>query len=159
MKINTLLLLFTITLFVSCGSSEKVITNDGTVYTVKGSKIYQDNKDVTSELSRDERRNVLNTLEQRLTAEEKLKEQQETLEKQRKEAERKQDALEDAIREKERATKDYMDAKEKLADERKTYEKRLKKGDLSPNEVEEWKEKLTKLEKRVDQAQRKLNKL
>ena len=52
-----------------------------------------------------------------------------------------------------------MDAKEKLADERKTYEKRLKKGDLSPNEVEEWKEKLTKLEKRVDQVHRKLNKL
>ena len=159
MKINTILVLLIVTLCFSCGSSEKVITNDGNVYTVKGSKIYQNNEDVTAILSRDKREDVMNTLEKRLNSEQKLKEQQESLEKQRKEAERKQEELAKKIKEKESATKAYANAKEDLADELKTYEKRLKKGELSPNEIEEWKTKLSKLEKNVDQAQRKLNKL
>jgi chromosome segregation ATPase len=166
MKFKITLALLTLIIISSCGSSEKVITNDGQLYTVKGKKIYKNDEDVTESLSSGEKSNVFNTLDNRMEAEKKIEEEQKKLKKEQdrlkkaqKEAKEKQEKLEKELKEKNRARERYLDAKKELVDERKIYEKRLKKGKLSPNDIEDWESKFEKLEKQVTELERQYNKL
>ena len=166
MKLKITLALLTLIIISSCGSSEKVITSDGKLYTVKGKKIYQNDNEVTESLSSGEKSNIFNTLDKRLEAEKEIEEQQkklekeqERLEKAQREAKKKQEKLEKELKEKNRAREKYLDAKKELSDARKTYERRLKKGKLSPNDIEDWEIKFEKLKKEVSNTERAYEKL
>ena len=53
-------------ILLSFGSNERVITNEGKVYKVKGNEFYNNGKDVTNKLSSIEKERIQSILEKRL---------------------------------------------------------------------------------------------
>lgn len=158
------LIFLTISLIVlSCGSSEKVIMNDGTVYKVEGNSFYKKGKDVSENLSETEKEKILNTLNERLEYEkaaqerqEELEERREELEKAQEEAEAKQKALEEELEEKKEAREAFFDAKEELEKQQKKYKRLHDNGKLSPNDEEKWAKKLKDLKQELNKAENKI---
>ena len=163
MKNQIIALLISSLLVFSCGTTEKVITDNGKVYEVKGDTFYNNGNDVTQILSSEEKQEIMETLSQRLDMEKEaeerknqLKKEQKELEDARKKVEKAQDEIEREIKEKNDARDEFFKAKDELKDERERYNELLKKGDLSPNDKADWLEKLRKLEKEVQDAEDKL---
>lgn len=173
MKFKYLLLTLSSVAIFSCGSTERVITNEGKVYEIKSDKFFNNNEDVTDILTAEEKENIMTTLNERLAAErlaeekqealdkkqEALEAQQEKVEKAKEKAEKEQERIEKAIKAKKEAREDLFDAKEKLSDQQKKYNKLHEKGELSPNDEAKWAEKLSKLQKKVTKAEKALKKI
>ena len=88
--INTVTLLLFLSIIVGCGSSETVI-KDGVVYTLKGSKILNNGKDVTETLTSEEKEAINSILKERLAAKKAADKKQEALEAKQKELEKVQE--------------------------------------------------------------------
>jgi chromosome segregation ATPase len=162
---NLLFIIFLMFIAASCGSTEKVITDAGAVYEVKGNTFYKNGEDVTETLTDDKKEAIKSELEERLEAEEEALKQKEDLEDVVKEAEKtkeeaieKQEAIESALERKEKARQAFFKAKDKLQKAKEKYERFHKKGKLSPNEEEEWAKKIEGLEEDVQSAQKELDK-
>lgn len=173
MKFQKIVFLALTIILLSCGSSERVITEDGKVYELKGKKFYNNGNNVTDELSSEEKESITAILEKRLEAEQIIEEKQEVFEdkkesleetikeaeKKQKELEKKQEQLEDKLKQKEDARQDFLKAKERLQDEKDTYEKLKEQGKLSPSDEEKWKSRFAELEKYLKEANQALNDL
>ena len=164
MKALKLIGIFTITLFVSCGSTERVITNDGEVYKVKGNNFYKNGTEVTDNLTEIEKQNIQSILEKRLEAEELAKSKQEAIEKalddlkdKEKELKQKQKALENKIKLRQEAREDFFDLRKNLDNLEAEYKTLKDEGELSPNDDTKWQKRLKKLEKELKEAELKIN--
>ena len=172
MKFIKILYLWLLILFVSCGGYEQVITEDGSIYEVKGNKIKSNGDDITETLSYDERENIKNLVSQKKQAEkeaeklkkelEEQKERQEEIEKEAQEKQKaledKKEALEDKLKAKKESRENYIELKKKYDKEYKKYQKLKRKGELSPNDITNWEEKLNKLKNEVEEARNELEK-
>jgi len=173
MKLLKNLSLILVTLLVSCGSTERVITADGSIYEVKGNKIMNAGADVSETLT-DEQKASINQLmkeQQKAAAEAKqlqkeLDDKQARLETARKEAdkkrtelEEKQEALKEKLEAKEDASSKYVKAKARLADKLNKYKRLKDKGKLSPRDEEKWQEKLKDYEDDIADAKREMDEL
>lgn len=164
MKTIKLLGVLAITMLVSCGSSERVITNDGEVYKVKGNNFYNNGKEVTDNLTETEKENIQNILEKRLEAEKVAEAKQEDIEKaldnlkeKEKELKDKQKQLEDKIKNRQEARDDFFDLRKNLDEVKEEYKKLKDKGELSPNDDIKWQKRLIKLETELKEAELKIN--
>ncbi|WP_044401766.1 hypothetical protein [Lacinutrix sp. Hel_I_90] len=162
---NLLFIIFLVFIVASCGSTEKVITDAGAVYEVRGNHFYSNGEEVTETLTDDEKDTIMSQLDERLDAEKEALKQKKALEEVVKEAEKtkeeaieKQEAIERALERKEKARQTFFKAKEKLQSAKEAYERAYKKGKLSPNDEEEWAKKIESLEEDLESAQRELNK-
>lgn len=159
-------ILYLCLIVLSCGSSEKVIMDDGSVYTVKGKAIYQNGTEVTESLTEVKKDAIINKLDKRLEVEksakkeqDKLDNKQEDLLKAQKKAEQAQKKLERELKEKEDAREAFFKAKKNLKNQQEKYTRLLKKGKLSPNDELKWADKLEDLKADLNKAEKKLNKL
>ncbi|APY08168.1 hypothetical protein BWZ20_07580 [Winogradskyella sp. J14-2] len=169
--LNYLYILLAI-LATSCGSYEKVIANDGTVYEVKGNKIKLNGEEVTENLSYKEQAEIKQLLadkiEERKAAEKKQKElenqkeRQEEIEREAKEKqealEEKKEALEDKLKAKKEARENYIELKRKYDKELRSFKKLKRKGELSPNDIKDWEAKLSDLKTKTTSARAELKK-
>lgn len=154
----------TLFLIVSCGSSERVITNDGSVYKVKGDRFYNKGEEVTEQLSDIEKKRISSILEKRLEAEKLAENKQDEIAKALKdlrdkeqELKEKQRQLEDKINRRQEAREDFFEVKKELTSVKNDYQELKDKGELSPKEEAKWKKRLKKLEKEVKEAELKVN--
>ncbi|WP_299120524.1 hypothetical protein [uncultured Winogradskyella sp.] len=159
-------------IFISCGSSERVITDEGKIYNVDGKAIKKNGVNVSSELDASQKEKIddlLNQKEEQEKAEakrqkelEKAIETQEKIENDAKERQRELksqlDALQDKIRNRQNARDDYAKIKKRFVEQQKELEKLKSNGQLSSIELKEWEAKLKKLEVEAEKAQQKLNK-
>src|SRR5690606_15122374 len=106
MKYQYLITCLLFALIVSCVSSVRVITSDGTVYELKGSKIINDGIDVAESLSEERKAEIESVLEaqrkakiEALKRQEELDKKQKELEKVQKEAEKKRKEAEEKRKE------------------------------------------------------------
>ena len=149
-----------ISILVSCGSSERVITNNGAVYTVKGNNFYNKGKDVTGKLTDIEKKSIQSILEKRMQSEEAAKEKQDeiaksldALKEKEKELKKKQREIEDKIANREDARDNFFEVKKELNDLKEEYKELKDKGELSPNDESKWQKRLKKLEKKLKKAE------
>jgi len=172
MKFINILYLWLLILFVSCGGYEQIITEDGSVYEVKGNKIKSNGDNITETLSYDEREKIKALVDKKRQSEkeaeklkkelEEKKERQEEIEKEAQEKQKvledKKEALEDKLKAKKESRENYIELKKKYDKEHKKYKKLKRKGELSPNDIKDWEEKLNKLKSEVEEARSKLKK-
>lgn len=173
MKYQNLVYCLLVFLIVSCGSSERVITEDGKVYEVKGNSITMNGEDVSESLTEERRVEIETVLNNKRSAEKEaeklqkeLDDKQRELEKAQKEAEKKQDeieekqkAIEEKIKAQEEAREDYLKAKKRLENKKEKYERLKSKGKLSPRDEEKWQEKLKDLEEDLMEAKQEMDNL
>jgi DNA repair exonuclease SbcCD ATPase subunit len=157
-------------LILACGSSEQVIY-DGSVYEIKGDKIYKRGEKVNESLSDELKTNIRQTLDARLALEKEIEAKKEALEAEQKaqekalkeaenalkKAEQAQKALEKALEKKEKLREAFIDANSKYKDQKDKYERLHDAGKLSPNDEEKWAKRLDKLKSKMEEAERKLN--
>ena len=160
-----LFIIFFVLIAGSCGTTEKVITDAGAVYEVRGNHFYTNGEEVTETLTDDEKDAIRSQLDERLDAEKEALKQKKALEEVVKEAEKakeeaieEQEAIESALERKEKARQAFFKAKDKLQNAKEEYERAYKKGKLSPNDEEEWAKKIEGLEEDVQSAQKELDK-
>lgn len=160
MRITKWIYIIGITILVSCGSSERVITNNGAVYTVKGNNFYNKGKDVTDKLTDIEKKSIQSILEKRLQAEEAAKEKQDeiaksldALKEKEKDLKKQQREIEDKIANREDARDNFFEVKRKLNDLKEEYKVLKDKDELSPNNESKWQKRLKKLEKKLEEAE------
>lgn len=172
---KTLKYLSVLSLFIlcACGSSERVITDDGTVYEVKGNTIINNASDVTAKLSSEEQSSIHKLLtkktkaqsvaEKELNALEKAIEEQKQIEDKAKAEQRnlkaKLNALQDKLRVSQDVRDDYAEAKKRYIENHQEFENLKSDGKLSPNDIKDWKEKLAKLERDVNETKLRLEKI
>ncbi len=170
MKFQNIIMCFSLVLMLSCGSSERVITDEGKVYEVKGNTIKNDGNNVTKNLSAEEKEAINTVLERKENAkkafdkkqkelEDAIEEQeniQEAAENKQKELEEELETLEDSLKESQDARDNYATIKARYNDKRNKFRKLKKEGKLSPNDIEDWKEKLEKIKEDVNEAKNKL---
>ena len=172
MKSLKLLILLILSLSYSCGSSERIITDDGTVYEVKGDTVENNGVDVTENLSASEKASINDLVKRKEKAQSAAQKEQDALEKaideqkqiqqkaelKQKELKAKLDALQNQLKESQDARDDYAKIKKRYNEEEKEYKRLESNGELSAIEIKEWKDKLAKLKLEVDQAQSRLKK-
>ncbi|TYB71796.1 hypothetical protein ES676_12350 [Bizionia saleffrena] len=158
-----LVTLFAVLLFLSCGSKEKVITPNGIVYELKGSKFYSNGEEITEELSREKKSEINEILNNRIEFEKKAEKLKKELEdaqnkaaKALKKAEKEQKALAKKVRRKDDARKDFFKVRDKLKKQNEKYQRLIGKGKLSPDDINGWEKTIKKLEKKVQDAEQKL---
>ena len=166
-KLNVLFVLFILT---SCGSSQRVITEDGKVYEVSGNTIKNNDVNVTESLSTEEKESINKVIERKEKAkkafEKEHKDLEDAIEKQediQRAAEKKQNELQDKLEtlennfEKKQDVRDnYATIKERYTDKKNKFKKSKKEGKLSPNDIIDWKEELAKLKSELNDAKNKL---
>lgn len=166
MRFIKILSVFSIAIMASCGSSQKVIMPDGTIYKVKNDRFFHNGKDISEKLTIGEKKDIESTLNERMEAqrlaEKKKKEieaEQEKIEEALKKArerheqlEANQEQLEEKLKAKEEAREDVLKAKERLLDKKERYEILKAKGKLSPRDEEKWQARLAELETELNQA-------
>lgn len=148
---------FIILLFLSLSFttfSQKVIKN-GKVYKVKKDKIFLDGNNVTGILKVEEREAIYK--EQALILQKlKLEEEAEKKADELKKAEKAKKKKEKAIKKKEKLKKSLKKEEDNLKKAKEKHEKLKKKGDLSPNDEQDWVEKFEKLNKKIAKVKKKL---
>ncbi|MGB3606526.1 hypothetical protein [Psychroserpens sp.] len=173
MKIRIFTIALISSFLFSCGSSESVIMEDGSVYEVKGKTFKTNGADVSESLTDDEKQNIRALITKKREAQEEaerlqkeLERQQEDLEKAQEQARKKQEDLEDKQRDlesklkaQEEAREDYLKAKKRLADQQEKYKNLRDKGKLSPRDEASWAEKLAEIQAEVDTAQKRMDNL
>ncbi len=155
-----------IIILTACGSGEKVIMDDGTIYKMKNDSFYHNGKDISEELTSEEKAAIKNTLNERIEAqrwaEDKKKELaeerekvEETLKKakeRQEELEANQEQLDEKIEAREEAREDVLKAKERLLDKKERYETLKAKGKLSPRDEEKWQARIAEFEAELNKS-------
>ncbi|MFD0963245.1 hypothetical protein [Pseudofulvibacter geojedonensis] len=152
------LLFFTLLLSSLIGFSQNVNYN-GSLYSVKGKKIYQDKTDVTSSLSEVQQNEITKLYKERIEAikaTEKLKKDQKKNKKAKDKAEKKQNKAEKALKKKEQAQKNLEKITKKYEKEVKKYKKLSEKGKI--DDEAKWGKKLKSLKEKIAKAEKKLRK-
>lgn len=164
MKIQIVIATVIATIFFSCGSSERVISNEGKVYEVKGNTFYNNDVDVTDKLSSIEKQRIQSSLEKRLKAEKEAAEKQEEIKESLKELRQrekglkeKQKELKDKIEKREEARDNFFDVRNNLNDVKEDYQQLKDKGGLSLNDEAKWEKRLKKLEQKLKELELKIN--
>lgn len=151
--ITVIFLFFTIVIYA------QEIEYDGSFYTVKKGLIYKNGEDVTNALSKEQQSEIRAAFIEK-QAEEKAAEivekELKKAEKEQRKLEKKQRKAERELKKKERAQEAFAKAEKRHEKSLKKYNRLLRKGKLSPNDVEDWKDKLEKEEKDMQKAKRKL---
>ena len=172
MILRKLTILFTLIILTACGSSERVITDEGKVYEVKGNTIKNNGVNVTDSLSADEKEAINTVKERKEEAKKAFEKQQKELEdaiekqddiqkvarKKQNELEEKLKILENNLENKQDVRDNYATIKKRYIDKKNKFKKLKKEGKLSPNDIKDWKEKLSALKERVKQANIEMNK-
>lgn len=142
-----------LTFIFSCftGYSQDVNYN-GSLYTVKGKKIYQNKTDITSSLSENQQNEIIKLYKERVKATKAT----EKLEKEKKKAEKQQKKAEKALKKKEQAQKKLDQARKKYEKETKKYKKLSRKGKI--DDETKWEKKLNSLKEKIIKAEKKLRK-
>lgn len=173
MRLKSILPIVLLGLFFACGSSEKVITENGKVYEVKGNTFFNNGVNVTEQLTENEKDIIRTTLQKRKEAERIVIEKQETIAAEQdrlktiqkearlkeKELEKQQKALQKKLDAKEDVRQDFLKAKQRLKDKQEKYQELKAKGKLSPRDEEKWQKRLTDLEQKQETANQILNTL
>ncbi|MFB9055451.1 hypothetical protein ACFFU9_01735 [Mariniflexile ostreae] len=166
MKCNKITIVLFIFILGACASSERVITQDGKIYEVKGEAYFQNGKNVTEHLSSKDKAHISNVLENRLESERSLKREQTALKAEQdyvkqtlKEAEKKQKALENkqkriekGIKKKEAARERVLKVKARLNKNKEKYQKLEAKKKLSTRNKEKWERRFERDEKDLIKA-------
>lgn len=153
----------------ACKSSERVITKNGKIYTVKGNTIKKNGSKVNDDLSASERDNIyaLANKKKNLEVEQENKiekfenaiKEQEQIEKdakqKQKELKDQLDAFTSRIDERQDLKDDFVKMKEDYNDEKRRYNKLKKNGSLTDIELKEWKEKLKNMKDELAEARQK----
>lgn len=157
------LMIFVCVVFLSCGSSERVITDSGEVYEVKGNKFYKNGEEVTDKLPDSKKSYINSILQRRLNAEEAAREKQEQIEdeldnlkERQKKLKKEQKQIERNVEAREEARSEFFKIKEDLRELKAEYEHMKQKGDLSAKEEGKWKKRLKKLEAKLKKAELKI---
>lgn len=172
MKIFKILSIIILVQFFSCGSADRVITDDGKVYTINRNNIKQNGIDVSDEIDASQKEKINTLLDRKDEQERAESKQQKELEKAiadqekvEKEAKEKQralksqlDALQESIKNRQNARDDYAKIKTRFEEEQRTFNKLKKSNKLSSLENKEWEAKLKKLELEVKKAKLNLEK-
>ena len=162
-----------VTVFFSCGSTEKVVTQQGEVFEVKGDKVFNEGKEVTSEISSYQGQEILNLKEQNDELERRFSKKQDEIEKAivrqkeiQKEARERENVLDGKLRKlkeqvetRERAKQDYIQLNEKYNNEASKYENLKDEGKLEPEDITQWENKLNELNNELEAAKIRYNKL
>lgn len=164
MRILNLIYVIITLVLVSCGSGERVITNNGTVYKVKGDNFFNNGEEVTDKLTEIEKRNIQSILEKRLETERAAEKKQadiaeslDALKEKEKELKSEQKQLEGKITKREESRDDFFEVKKKLNDLKEEYNELKDKGKLSTNDESKWQKRLKKLEKKLKEAELKVD--
>jgi chromosome segregation ATPase len=159
-----LIYIIVIAILFSCGSSERVITNEGKVYEIKGNTFYNNGNDVTDELTEIEKERIQTILDKRLEAEKEIKEKQENIEETLKQLRKREDELktqqkqlESKIDNREEARENFFAIRKNLNDVKNEYQQLEDKGELSVKEETKWQKRLKKLEQKLKQAELKVD--
>ena len=167
--IRAVVLLFL--LLMSCGSSERVITKNGTVYNIDGNEIKRNGVTVTDEISDESKDNVYDLLEQKENFDkanaEKIKYLEDAIEKQKdienqakqkqKDLKEKLEALKDTIEKRQEARDKYASLKKEFEQNKRLLEKQ--KDKLSQKEIKEKQREIEALKIKVSRAKDELEKL
>lgn len=170
--LKKLAILLILLIFVSCGSSERVITNQGKVYEVKGSKIENNGVEVTDSLSKTEKESINNLIKKKKEAKKVFEAQQNELEaaiteqeniqkrakEKQEELEDKLDALEGDFEEKQDAKENFASIKMQYNKQKNKFKKLKKEGELSTKDIKDWRGKLSTLKQKVKKAKNEINK-
>ena len=173
MDYKNIIIIASIGLFLACGSTERVITDDGKIYEVKGDTFMNNGVDVTQSLTNEEKENIKKSLEEKIEAREasekiqnELEDKQRELEKVQEEARRKENELKEKQEKLESKRDDLKDAKDDYAKSKKRLTSKMdkfqnlkEKGRLSPKDEEKWLEKIKDLKMEVNEAKTKLEAL
>jgi len=165
-KISNLLALLLVSTLLACGGSQRVISEDGKVYTVKDNDYYKNGKNISETLADEEREKLENTLEQRLKTQkiesERIERYDDELSKIDNEIKKAQDRkksikdekeqFQNNIKAKEDARQNFLKIEKEYSNAQMEFEKLKNAGSLSPNDKIEWQEKLQKLEQAVTNA-------
>ncbi|AUP79896.1 hypothetical protein [Flavivirga eckloniae] len=141
--------LFAVLLFLAASltiQAQEVVFN-GATYKVKGKTILENNVDITSRLSVEEKIEILETLKE-----------QKVLEAERVKADKNAKKAEKAFKKKEKAQSNFDKASSKYNRAVAKYESLKKRGRLSPVKEMKWVEKVEKLKYKRDKFEGKLNK-
>ena len=98
MKFRKIILVSITAVILSCGSSERIIAEDGTVYDVKGNTFIADGEDVTESLSAKDKKEIKNLIDEKQKAKKAAERLKSEFEKQQKELKRAQKELEEKQR-------------------------------------------------------------
>jgi chromosome segregation ATPase len=173
MKLNSTVLIVFIIFMTACSSGERIITDDGKIYTVKGSKIKADGIDVTETLTEEEKNKIEDLVDSKVQEREAAEDRQDELEEKKEaqekieeeaekcqeEIEKKQEELEKKRERKQEIREAYVEAKRRLEDKKDKYENLKEKGKLSPRDEAKWQKKIEKLEKEVKETKDELDKI
>lgn len=142
-------------------NAQKVESN-GTVYKVKGEKIFKNGEDVTDLLTEAEKLQINATLKEKIKKEDvlekgkKAKKDHKKGEKRHKKAEKKQKDAEKALKKNQKIQDRFEKAERKYQKEQKKFTRLKDKGKLSPVAEDKMLKKLEKLNGELDKAKRKL---
>lgn len=144
----------------SCGGSERVITNSGEVFELKGDSFYQNGKEVTDSLSDSEKERITSIMkkreEARAAAERKLEQLDKELEKlkaRERSIKKVRKKVENKIEKRKAARQNFFDIKKELRALKADFKKIKKEKELSTSETIKWQERLEKLEKKLYKAE------
>ena len=162
MKFIKLIAVVSVVTMVSCGSSERVIMEDGTVYKIKNNKFYQSGENVSEQLTSDEKDAIKNTLSERLEAEhfaeqsqKELEEQQEELKQQQEGLEKEQKALEEALKEAKEKQKELKHSKKELKASKKELKEHIENKEKARKAVLKAEEQLASKKERYQKLKNK----
>ncbi len=164
MKLFAVLLFLGLSLTIQ--AQEFVFEGATATYEVKGETILKDKVDVTTMLTVEEKKVILEALNEqkgieaeRVEVEKKVKEAEKAkkkAEKEQKRAEKKQKKIEKTLKRKEKAQTNFEKATNKYNKTTAKYESLKKRGKLSPVAEAKWIDKIEKLRFKRDKFERKL---
>ncbi len=141
--------LFAVLLFLvaSLTIQAQEVNLNGATYTVKGKAVLKDNIDITSKLSVEEKKEILEALKE-----------QKALKVERAKADKRAKKAEKALKKKEKAQSNFDKSSSRYNKAVAKYESLKKRGRLSPVKEAKWIEKVEKLRYKRDKLEVKLNK-
>ncbi|TCK65092.1 hypothetical protein DFQ05_2305 [Winogradskyella wandonensis] len=152
-----------LSILLSCGSTQKVIMDSGKVYSVKNNDFFIGEKNVTEELTSQQKSDIKSVLQDRLQAEEQRAEELENLNNQIKSLkdqiktlEDKVETIQDKERNLEKAREAYIDAKMALITKEREFEKLKKNGNLSDKDKIDYEKDILKLREKVVETKKQL---
>jgi hypothetical protein len=139
-------------LFIATVINAQEVRYNNEIYKVKGGKIFNQEKEVTEELTAADKELIFSQANEVTKQEKELR----VLEKKQKQAEKNQKKAEKALKKQEQTQKKYLNAERDYKKSIKKFEKLKRKGKLSSASEENWLDKIEKQKTRLEKAKKKL---
>lgn len=155
-------------LFIGLGNvlNAQDINLNGVNYEIKNDRVFKAGVDITDTLSADEKQDILQAFDKKMTQIEaseatkkrieKAEKEQEKAEKDQKKAEKKQKRAEKELKKRKKAQSNFDKTTKKHKAAISKYEKLKKRGKLSPQDEAKWLEKIDKYKVASEKAKKKL---